>query len=440
LLHREASSVIADAFELHANAYERYLLVRDFYGREVALFYSSAIGGEADKEKAKKGLKGVLEDASSEQRTRILDATKENIMTILNNPEKDAVTHAVVHRALWEYLSSLIELENDVEREKLWRKMFEACQDVLAEMVHTKDGSRLVREFIVRGSAKDRKQIVKAIKPYVERMAQEELAQSVLFSALDIIDDTKLVAKSLVSKLTTAAPAIWKSIHGRRSLLYLIAPRNRRHSTPAQIARLAETDATRAQTSKKDNSVRAAEIRKAASESLLEFVAKHGKEVALDKSGSLLVNEIMLQADGDRSAATETLLKLIVTPYPAPAASAPHPIDASHVARLYKTLLQGGHYDRSSKSITKPSSSFSPSTFASSFLTAVSQDVIIAMAQGNGAFVVAELCRRVSAEGTDGEKRLLQTWFAEELRRNIQDKEIKGKSVLLESIDALLFP
>ena len=65
-----------------------------------------------------------------------------------------------------------------------------------------------------------------------------------------------------------------------------------------QIAILAETDATKAQTSKKDDSVRAAEILKAASESLLEFVVKHGKEAALDTGGSLLVLEIMLQADG----------------------------------------------------------------------------------------------------------------------------------------------
>lgn len=29
-----------------------------------------------------------------------------------------------------------------------------SCQEVLAEMVHTKDGSRVVREFIAQGSAK----------------------------------------------------------------------------------------------------------------------------------------------------------------------------------------------------------------------------------------------------------------------------------------------
>jgi pumilio family protein 6 len=32
--------------------------------------------------------------------------------------------------------------------------MFPSCQDVLAEMVHTRDGSRAVRELIAQGTAK----------------------------------------------------------------------------------------------------------------------------------------------------------------------------------------------------------------------------------------------------------------------------------------------
>ena len=38
LLHREASSVLADAFELYANAYERSILLKDLYGKEAQLF------------------------------------------------------------------------------------------------------------------------------------------------------------------------------------------------------------------------------------------------------------------------------------------------------------------------------------------------------------------------------------------------------------------
>jgi pumilio family protein 6 len=136
--------------------------------------------------------------------------------------------------------------------------------------------------------------------------------------------------------------------------------------------------------------------------------------------------------------ANRALFELIAAPYPIPSTSTPHPIDSSHISRLYKTLLQGGHFDQSSKSITKPLSSFSPSKFASEFLAIVGRDVTVAMAQGNGAFVVAELCSRVIAEGTDEEKMLLRTWVTGDgVRTRILDGELKGKNVLLESIDAL---
>jgi pumilio homology domain family member 6 len=55
-------------------------------------------------------------------------------------------------------------------------------------MVHTRDGSRVVREFLARGTAKDRKQILKILKPYAETMAKDDEAQLVLFTALDVTE------------------------------------------------------------------------------------------------------------------------------------------------------------------------------------------------------------------------------------------------------------
>jgi pumilio family protein 6 len=81
LLHREASSVLADAFELYANAYERTILLREFYGKETALF-SLTSGSDEEKERAKKGLSGVLEGADTERRRRILAAVKDNLITM----------------------------------------------------------------------------------------------------------------------------------------------------------------------------------------------------------------------------------------------------------------------------------------------------------------------------------------------------------------------
>lgn len=64
---------------------------------------------------------------------------------------------------------------------------------------------------------------------------------------------------------------------------------------------MAETDDTRAKTSKKDNAVRENEIRKAASEELLQFVSEKGAEMARDTGGSLIVLEVMLYAEGGKS-------------------------------------------------------------------------------------------------------------------------------------------
>jgi pumilio family protein 6 len=55
-------------------------------------------------------------------------------------------------------------------------------------MVHTKDGSLCVREFLAWGSPKDRKQILKVLKPHLERIWTNEEGQLVLFTALDVIE------------------------------------------------------------------------------------------------------------------------------------------------------------------------------------------------------------------------------------------------------------
>ncbi|KAI0079156.1 puf family RNA-binding protein [Panus rudis PR-1116 ss-1] len=420
LLHREASTVLADAFELYANAYERSILLKDFYGKEAKLFTVTS-GSDEEQEKSKKGLKGLLEGADKDRRRRLLSSVKDNLISIFNNPDKGSVSHAIVHRVLWEYISALNTLEDEAEREKLRREIFESCQDVLAEMVHTKDGSRV-----------DRKHIVKTIKPHIERMCIDEEAQLVLFTALDVIDDTKMTAKSIVSDIVGSATNLYTSAQGRRCLIYLVSPRTRRHFTPAQIKLLAETDSIRAQTSKKDNDVRAEEIRKAASEPLLSWITKLGAEVVRDPGGSLVVGEIMLNTDGDKSAASETLLKSIARPYPSPDAADPHPISLPHVSRLFKLLLQGGHFSHETKTIVR-SERFSSLDFAQKFVDIVGKDTTLAMAKDEGIFVVAALCETVVNAGKDGE-----SWFTPDARKELEaEKDKRGMSTLLSQVESL---
>ncbi|TFY74574.1 hypothetical protein EWM64_g9439 [Hericium alpestre] len=81
LLHREASRAIADTYELYANAYERAVLLQDLYGKETTLFSVTA-GSDVDKERTRKGLKGILEGVDAERRKRVLGALKENLVTM----------------------------------------------------------------------------------------------------------------------------------------------------------------------------------------------------------------------------------------------------------------------------------------------------------------------------------------------------------------------
>ncbi|KAF8067011.1 armadillo-type protein [Lyophyllum atratum] len=440
LLHREASSVLADTFELYANAYERTILLRDFYGKETMLF-SVTGGSEEDKQRAKKGLRGVLEGADVERRRRVLTALKENLVTIFNNPDKGAVTHAVVHRALWEYMSALNDVVDEAERDKQRREMFETCQEVLAEMVHTKDGSRVVREFLALGTAKDRKQILKVLKPHVERMCLDDEAQLVLFTALDVIDDTKLASKSLITEMTTPAAKLYVTPQGRRALFYLLVPRTRRHFTPAQIASLAETDETRARTSKKAPEAREEEVRKFASEALVDWVEQNAASIVREPGGSLVAAEIMLFADGDKTAASRSLLRAVSASYPSADPAHPHLIDLPHTSRLYKTLLQGGHFSHTTKSVER-AVGWDAGVFAAEFVTLVGKDVTIGMCtlgEGNGAFVVAELCEALirEEEKRSVERNKVKRWFGSEAREAVEGGSAKGKKVLLEKIALL---
>ncbi|KAJ3771595.1 armadillo-type protein [Lentinula raphanica] len=492
LLHREASSVLADAFELYANSSERADMVREFYGKEVALFFKTQ---KTDDGKSQKGLNGVLEllGTDKEKKARVLAAVRENLGFIFNNPDKGAVRHAIVHSATWEYLDALARMqdtgsEDDVkEADKLRRDLFENCTELLPEMVHTKDGSRVVREFLARGNAKDRKTILKTLKPHIERICLDDEAQMVLFTAMDVIDDTKLIQKSVTSTITTpeTLSTLVKTPQGRRAIYYLLVPRSTRHFTIAQIRALGETDGARdgirgsgaklkekkdeeepttgEGTSKKSPAVRQEEVCRGASEGLISWVEKRGADLVREPAESLVVLEIMLRADGDKTSASQTLLKALATPYPAssdassssPSSSSQHPIDLPHTSRLYKTLLQGGHFNHSLKAIDK-SEKWDPRAFALNFVKTVGGEdgaVIKDMCtkgERNGTFVVAELCGALAVGRSGGAdesasvkeiRERLRGWLSTpEIHKAIEEGEkngARGTKVLLDAIGTL---
>ena len=257
--------------------------------------------------------------------------------------------------------------------------------------------------------------------------------------------------------MTASAHNIYEKPQGLRALVYLLTPRSRRHLMPIQIASLEETDAVRQRTSKKDSETRIAEIRRFASDDLLRWIAQHGAQVSRDPRGSLIATEVMLYAEGglffspgfiraladhlpDKTSATKTLLDAIAIPYPSSDPSNPHLIDCSWASRMYKTLLQGGHFNKKTQSV-ELTESWDAFKFSSLFVDIVPQMTVIAMCtegEKNGGFVIATLCETlVKKDDQTAERRKVKSWFGEKEKVAIKEGNGRGQLLLLEALELL---
>ena len=130
----------------------------------------------------------------------------------------------------------------------------------------------------------------------------------------------------------------------------------------------------------------------------------------------------------------DALLVPFAASYPSSDESNPHIVDLPHTARLYKTLLQGGHFSQREGSIV-PSPRFAAREFASALVGRVGAESARAMARDGGAFVLAELLERVRAECGEGTRKEVLGWFD---GLDLDDSgDVKGWAVFVEKLQAL---
>jgi pumilio homology domain family member 6 len=137
----------------------------------------------------------------------------------------------------------------------------------------------------------------------------------------------------------------------------------------------------------------------------------------------------------DKTKAIQTLLTPVSAEYPSSDLSAPHPLDLPHMGRMYKTLLQGGHFSRENQNI-ESSKHWEPAKFADAWVSTVGKDVTLAAARAGGTFVVAELVERLLRDGSAETKKMVKEWF-KPIRKEIKAWDAKGGQVLAEKVDAL---
>ncbi|WRT67016.1 uncharacterized protein IL334_003982 [Kwoniella shivajii] len=445
LNHAHAVAPLSDFYDLYASSKERKLLVRGFYPREVKIFDGAKQGIEV------KGLEGALEDIGNDGkgRERVLDGIEKTVLDVFNATQKQALAQSVFHRLVLEYVTCIFKYLDKETAEKKMHELLAAGAESFPEIVHTKDGSAVVRELIVRCNAKDRKQILQPLRKHVEALCKDGDAQMVLFTAFDCVDDTKMMGKAFVADVIALASNLAFDKQGRRVLLYLLTPTSTKHFMPQTISSLAASakSARELGTSKKDTEIRRKELLGYASEGLLKAVEEKGEEMVRDPGAGMVVQEVLLHAEGDKSGALNTLASALRAAYPDPAPVEPnpdtttsHPLDLSHAIRTYKTLLSGGHFNTSTQTTTITDSTLSPN-FAKAVWEAITseeaggEENAIRLCKGNAPFVMVELIEALKKSG-QGEK-VKSVLGKKGVKESIEKSVRKGSAMLAEKIAEL---
>lgn len=177
--------------------------------------------------------------------------------------------------------------------------MIESLKENVPEIIHTKKGHRVAISCLLKGSAKDRKLIVKTMKDYSVATSKDSYGNLVIIQLLEVVDDTVLVQKSVLQPMFKDLSALVNDKFGRRPILYLLAGRSHKYFIPQIIKYLEENDKIRALTSKKDPAVRRSELVKFLLPELVALVTKQGRKLIKQNFSSEVVCELLLHGDGN---------------------------------------------------------------------------------------------------------------------------------------------
>ncbi|KAI0140130.1 ARM repeat-containing protein [Hypoxylon sp. NC0597] len=396
--HPEASWILDDIYRGIATKEQKAILLREWYGPEFHIFRQTQQGETAPTAELSK----ILEENPSKRGPTmkyLLDMTNQLI-------QKKMTGFTMLHDAMYQYY---INVKPGSEEAKEYMEMIKEDEngDLLKNMAFTKSGSRLVCLLLAHGTAKDRKQILKTYKDTFQLMSTDPHGHLVILAAYDLIDDSVLTSKSIISEL------IGKTEQDEASNIVISANDPNARLTiryPLEGTSKALFDAGRADdlklleelweirktTSKKDPETRRKELVTALSPSLLAAIAASPLDLISTSHGSQLVTEALLSCVGDKSEALQAVASTAqgdpneVEPSDE-SAIAPVPREhiskAPHGGRMFKTLIAGGHFDKTSRRVIP----VDPPLHFADILYPFIKDHIMAWATGPSSFVVVSL-------------------------------------------------
>lgn len=226
VVHAEGSAVLQMLYQDVASHEQKAAMYRSMWGKEMVLFDVPG-GGNNGGDGASGGAASLTElfEADPLCKGRVLRRLE---ITLSKAARKGLALTSLVQRGGAEMLDH----GEPAQRAEL----VGAFKEQAVHMMHTKEGARIACGCLRYGDAKDRKAILKGLKGFAARAAQDPNGSLVLCTALETVDDTVLLGKGIVAELAGELPGLAMHAHGSLPLLQVLTPRSKSHFSPEQLA------------------------------------------------------------------------------------------------------------------------------------------------------------------------------------------------------------
>ncbi|PWY83147.1 ARM repeat-containing protein [Aspergillus sclerotioniger CBS 115572] len=377
--HPEGSWILDDIYRTVATKEQKANLLREWYGPEFVIFRDDKNGPpSAD-------LSKILEE-HPEKRGPIMHFLHELINQLV---QKKSSGFTILHDAMLQYYLNTKPGSSEANEFVELLKGDEEG-DLVKNLAFTKSGARVIALSLAYSNAKDRKLLTRFYRDTIKMMAGDLHGHMVLLAAYEVIDDTKLTSKLVFPELFNQGmdaearneELLYQvtDLTARIPILYPFAGDRVKWLLPdGDHELLKEIREIRKETSKKEPELRRQELVKAASPTLLEFIAARADSLLETSFGCQFISEVLFDADGDKSAA---LAAVAVA-----AKSKADTKDAPFVGRLLKSLVQGGRFNPAEKKVEK----VQPPLDFHGLLYEQIQEETMSWATGSNVFVVVAL-------------------------------------------------
>jgi pumilio family protein 6 len=387
--HPEASWILDDIYRGVATKQQKAQLLREWYGPEFSIFKDTSKNSEVSAD-----LSQIIAE-SPEKKSPIMHHLYELINQLV---QKKVTGFTMLHDAMLQYfLNSKPGSSDASEFIELIKGDEEG--DLAKNMAFTPSGARLTCLCLAYASAKDRKVLLRFYRDIIKLMAGDVHAHMILLTAFEVVDDTRLTAKTIFPELLSQDAAESarheellmqvNDINARIPVLHSFVGDKVKWLLPANDQQiLQEVFNIRKETSKKEPSLRLQELIKVASPVLLEFIAACAESLMETSFGCQFLLEVLFGAEGDKDAALSAVAVA--------AKSKAETQDSPFLGRMLKSLVQGGRFNSAEGKIEK----VDPPLGFHTLLYDNIKDDIMTWATGPQTFVVVAL-----AESDDFEKK-----------------------------------